>query len=542
MSIVRSVKTRAAFFHILPLFIVSIAWIWLAITLLKTAWMGDDAFITWRVIDNFINGYGLRWNIDERVQPYTHPLWMLLHIPFYAVWRNIYLLSLSLSFILSLASVWLLVRTFALPYINATFLISLLIFSNGWINYAVSGLENPLSYLLVAAFGWVLIHNQSSRRILWLSLCLALAMMNRFDLGIALLPPYLLTLWPHRKKLPLAHIALGFSPMIAWHSFSLFYYGFIFPNTKYAKLNTGIDSSALFNQGLNYFYDMANFDKTSLLILLGGIIALIWRLDPRHTYPPSAPPKGAVSAFAAGMFGYCGYVVCVGGDFMSGRFWSVPVFMAVWLIASTLQKRLPFGLIAIILFVTAVADHASDRKSRNERNNPACVNCFPAGVADERWYYQGNHLFIDFPRGLRSEPGHMWVNVGKTDAQFFGNQSLLIGNVGMRGFYSGPNVKFVDLYALTDPLLARLPVEDPRNWRIGHFNRRLPKGYLLLSRGKAVFRMHPALFEYYKPLRVITSDPLWSWERILTIVRFNLGSYDRWRDQYVKEAYYTPNY
>ena len=45
---------------------------------LANSWIGDDAFITFRVVDNFVHGYGLTFNPDERVQAYTHPLWMLL--------------------------------------------------------------------------------------------------------------------------------------------------------------------------------------------------------------------------------------------------------------------------------------------------------------------------------------------------------------------------------------------------------------------------------------------------------------------------------
>lgn len=48
------------------------------IVLIKSAWMGDDAFITMRTIDNFVNGYGLRWDLLERVQTFTHPLWLFL--------------------------------------------------------------------------------------------------------------------------------------------------------------------------------------------------------------------------------------------------------------------------------------------------------------------------------------------------------------------------------------------------------------------------------------------------------------------------------
>ena len=32
------------------------------VVLLRTAWLCDDAYITFRTVDNFINGFGLRWN------------------------------------------------------------------------------------------------------------------------------------------------------------------------------------------------------------------------------------------------------------------------------------------------------------------------------------------------------------------------------------------------------------------------------------------------------------------------------------------------
>ncbi len=35
------------------------------VSMLKLAWVCDDAFITFRTIDNFVNEYGLRWNIAD---------------------------------------------------------------------------------------------------------------------------------------------------------------------------------------------------------------------------------------------------------------------------------------------------------------------------------------------------------------------------------------------------------------------------------------------------------------------------------------------
>ena len=60
--------------HLWRLFV----WLTYLFLILRTAWVSDDAYITARVIENFINGYGPVYNIGERVQVYTHPLWFLL--------------------------------------------------------------------------------------------------------------------------------------------------------------------------------------------------------------------------------------------------------------------------------------------------------------------------------------------------------------------------------------------------------------------------------------------------------------------------------
>ena len=50
---------------------------------LKNAWISDDAYISFRSIEQFYAGNGLRWNYDERVQVYTSPLWF-----FCKLWKS----------------------------------------------------------------------------------------------------------------------------------------------------------------------------------------------------------------------------------------------------------------------------------------------------------------------------------------------------------------------------------------------------------------------------------------------------------------------
>ena len=39
-----------------------------ALVVLRLGWMSDDAYISFRTVWNLVNGYGLTWNTDERVQ------------------------------------------------------------------------------------------------------------------------------------------------------------------------------------------------------------------------------------------------------------------------------------------------------------------------------------------------------------------------------------------------------------------------------------------------------------------------------------------
>jgi hypothetical protein len=38
-----------------------------AVVLIRTAWICDDAYITFRTVDNFLHGFGLRWNVAEKL-------------------------------------------------------------------------------------------------------------------------------------------------------------------------------------------------------------------------------------------------------------------------------------------------------------------------------------------------------------------------------------------------------------------------------------------------------------------------------------------
>jgi arabinofuranosyltransferase len=96
--------------------------------------------------------------------------------------------------------------------------------------------------------------------------------------------------------------------------------------------------------------------------------------------------------------------------------------------------------------------------------------------------------------------------------------------MGYYGFVAGPHVYIVDQLGLCDPLLARLPAQRP--WRIGHFERSVPDGYVeTLESGHNRF-VDPHLALYDDKLRIATRGNLWDPQRLIEIWKLNTGAYD----------------
>jgi arabinofuranosyltransferase len=118
---------------------------WFSYLFFANAWVGDDGYITLRTVDNFVNGYGLRWNVNERVQVFTHPLWMLLCAAVYFFTREAYYSVVVLSYVVCCAAFVMYRR--ALPTgqrWKAAALITILSVSKTFMDFSSSGLENCL--------------------------------------------------------------------------------------------------------------------------------------------------------------------------------------------------------------------------------------------------------------------------------------------------------------------------------------------------------------------------------------------------------------
>jgi arabinofuranosyltransferase len=308
-----------------------------AVVMFRNAWLSDDAYITFRTIDNFVHGYGLNWNVVERVQAYTHPLWMLAVTAAYIFTGEIFYTSLFLSMLVSLIAIlWLAFELAEAPG-AAVLGVTILACSKAFVDYTTSGLENPLTYLLLALFLWLYLRSGRSgfslKALFWLALIAGLATLNRIDTLLLLLPPlgyaWLFSIPPRTGgSVPsrFAVVLIGFTPFILWECFSLFYYGLLFPNTAYAKLNTGIGQTTLLNSGLYYLLNSLRSDPLTLLVIIVGVLA------------PFISRETIKMPVALGALLYLFYIVKIGGDFMSGRFLAAPLFVAATLLALSVQR------------------------------------------------------------------------------------------------------------------------------------------------------------------------------------------------------------
>jgi arabinofuranosyltransferase len=491
---------------------------WLVI---RDAWLCDDAFITFRVVENFHDGHGLRWNVIDRVQVFTHPLWCLVLVVVGGVFSNLPLAALWLSVLLSIAAFALIVPR---PHRNDSDLVLLALLipaSKAVVQFASSGLEGPLAYLLLVllllACGGLA--PEWGRWDRWVPLLAAAVVLTRHDFVLLVAP--LCIAWIRRKDIRRAMVpmAAGAAVFALWELFSFVYYGSLVPNTALAKLSTGLPFFGRVLQGLQYAVDFVLRDPAGAVGLVTCILVLIVRRKDLQA-----------RSVATGIVLYLVYVTIIGGDFMSGRFFAVPVFLAVVESIRTngeatrrLSDSFPgvcaTAVLLVFFHLIGFNGFVKDNISRN-------------GIADERRVYAPALSLAAIHDGGPIQRVS-WVRA----AQGLGATGPSVMEaiaVGVVGYYGGPNVHVLDVNALGDPLLSRLPARLES--RTGHFERRIPEGYEDSLQSGNLLIEDPDLKEFCEVVWSVTRGPVWSASRIAESNRLLNGGFDELLDNYLSRS------
>jgi arabinofuranosyltransferase len=294
-------------------------------------------------------------------------------------------------------------------------------------------------------------------------------------------------------------MSVGALPALAWTVLSLYYYGFPFPNTAYAKLGTGIPIGERVIQGGRYLLDSLSRDRLTLpFVVVGTIIGL--------------RSSAFDAAMAAGGTLYLAYVVSIGGDFMSGRFLTAPLLVATAVVARAAISQRQLQALAVGVGLLALTNINATLLSGPGYENTTIDEA--TGIADERGYYFHRYGLLPAPRNTFAQPA--W-RIGERSV------SVLCASLGFTGIEKGPGAHLIDDCALADPLLARLPAERTRKWRIGHFQRQLPTDYEESVARDANLLADVGTKAYYESIRTITRGRLNSLDRLREVVRMNLG-------------------
>jgi arabinofuranosyltransferase len=326
--------------------IITAKWLWISLGLVSSTFflyylfeveLADDAWITFRYARNLVNGYGFVYNPGgERVEGYTNFLWLLLS----AIGIRFGIHPLALTKLAGLCCVF---ATAYICYVIASryrhlwnniqavpfILMGLMIPYSLW---SVSGLETAFTALLMTSV--LLIASKESDNELFLyGIVLAFLLLNRQDGIVALSAICLMVIsdWYIDKRTGfkgLVHrffklsipILIIYLPYFLWR---YQYFGFIFPNTYYAKVHNFDFVQRIL---LGFHYTLAFMRDWGAIPLLFIVIYPFWN---SRWFTDRVLRAGYLLVIM-----HIAYVIYVGGDVLPVSRFFVPVVPIIAVLAT----------------------------------------------------------------------------------------------------------------------------------------------------------------------------------------------------------------
>ena len=309
-------------------------------------WMLDDAFITFRYAENFASGNGPVFNIGEKVEGYTCFLWMSLLAVCKVFGANPVAFSCVLGFLFTAGTIILLANAHrfssSIPARASAFAAVLLGTCGIFTPWLSSGMEVSMFTFLLLLSVLLAIRAKDANSVqvcVGLGVSLGLLAMTRPEgiliAGILFLEqlPGIVRNRDWRRLLSAAVFAAIFLPYFLWR---WNYYGFLLPNTFYAKV--GSTSDQVF-RGFRY---LLRFATAALPIL--ALLAFRSRVNQNH----------ALRSSLLVLTGFTCYVVFVGGDIMPAFRFLAPLVPLLCLHAGLAISSLLKPQTAVLLITAAV--------------------------------------------------------------------------------------------------------------------------------------------------------------------------------------------
>lgn len=440
---------------------------------LSRIWVAEDAYISFRHIQNFWEGYGLTFNINSKIEGFTHPLWIffLILITFFGI--PMHFGSLLLGVIFTSLGMFILFYKFVykkekLNFFNKILLIIPFYFivHDGFRDFWTSGMEFSLTFLLLS----ILLANIANKEIknpILLSTILSLLYLTRPELGIFYIYYGLILLFSgnsNNLKINFINFLLYIFPFIAiaggYHLFRWFYYEDLFPTTFYAK-----SSKILWKEGIYYIWHTLIYSPFLLPTLFAFVVSLIFRKVQENYLIRDFIP----------VFVHILYLITIGGDFMAYRF-LLPDLTIIYVyfhiyFAKIIKKEqiiLIGNFILLLLsvyylfgkkFHTPVEKNliVHEYRAYNNKKQPWKEKWF---FIQHKWFERGK-VFKELEKCLEYEPfiiTNSWLDAKCAPEDDYG--------LGYFGYASGPKVIIIDQLGITDKEVA---LTGKTIWnRVGH--------------------------------------------------------------------------
>ena len=507
-----------------PSTVKAICFVIFSVIIIAQSWIADDSYHAFVMTKNFMNGYGLVYNIGERVNAATCPLMLLLVTALSCLTRHIELTAIAIGVVNSMISFGLIIRHIKSKslMILATLICCL---SYGFIAYTTSGLETSLIYLIqILYFDYVINHKgkYSFKQLCYIALLCSLSLLTRFDTCFLMFFPTAY-IFLRKKECSICKMLLagflGLQPFFAWLVFSVIYYGYPFPNTYYVKVRIDLPLVDYLAKGFNYFKVNLLCDPVTLIIILIALGVIICKGDSLRRMT------------AVGMIMKLVYILRIGGDFMLGRHLAGLFIVSVYLIfdyaeSSKLYDKKKLAIVGGIIPVIFIAGLMI---------SPLVLYPFNE-IADERAIYipyTSLHTIIKSEITKENYPlkkySHIIKDVEERIEMGYKGDILYFAP-GILVYNYGDRIRMTDQAALADPLLPYTGVDWERSydvslgqdkWRIGHLQRAIPDGYRESLHQNANLITDPETRELYDKILLVIRGEVFTRERFIAIWELN---------------------
>jgi arabinofuranosyltransferase len=397
------------------------------------AWGTDDAFISYRYAQNLVNGNGLVFNSDQRVEGYSNLLYILLLTPAFLFTKDlgIYVYA-SLLNIIFVVIAFLLFSRYLNKVSNRYALLASLVFivyPPLWA-WTASGMETTLVLLLQLCI-LILVEEciaaaKAKFPILLLCVAVALSVLVRPDGFIfpVLAIFYCVIKGKYRLALYIGIVLVITS--LGYTSWRYLYYQDFFPNTFYAKV-----SGTLLDR-ITYAFQLL-----IVVSILHGLLPYLWAfilrasLELKPIFQSVNQLRSSLGFETILAFVWLGYWIFIGGDVYYERF---------------LLILLPLGIISVLWVI-----------ERYKIGKGGWIVLFLL-------IGMNFSIFATDPRFSYSlDKNDCWVTLGKFLANNYSGKLLATGAAGKIPYFS--NLRTIDMYGLNDKYIGHLSSEK---FIVGH--------------------------------------------------------------------------